>query len=481
MITAGHIAEPELEFGGGFRHVDIRFGIADYGPFDFTAEGRPQRIRVGIVGDTETVEGVARWIERCRGGVAPKASRQPNLFPGFPGFGADCGFRCEFLSPPELHAVLPSREFVRISALADPAAAQKAAVDLLMSGVRNLAERNSPPNAILCALPKVLVEQVVNSTATAEDAEDDEYASSNMRAMLKAAAMGVGVPIQILWPTTYDPSIVIRRKLKVTSTRRVQDEATRAWNFFTALYYKAGGLPWRLLRDPVALRTSFVGISFYRSLDGSRVQTSTAQMFDERGEGLILRGGRAQESKDDKRPFMGAEDAYSLLSRSLTVYREQHSHFPARVVLHKTSPFAPTEIEGFDRALDEKSIDHVDLVAIGQTTTRLFRNGAYPPLRGAYLQADDRKLVLYTKGSVDFFRTYPGMYVPMPLLLRTMDGGRPPVTIAEEVLALSKMNWNNTQFDGGWPITIRAARSVGEILKCIPDGGNIAPRFSFYM
>ena len=27
------------------------------------------------------------------------------------------------------------------------------------------------------------------------------------------------------------------------------------------------------------------------------------------------------------------------------------------------------------------------------------------------------------------------------------------------------MNWNNTQFDGYWPITVRAAREVGNILK----------------
>ena len=30
------------------------------------------------------------------------------------------------------------------------------------------------------------------------------------------------------------------------ASRPLQDEATRAWNFHTALYYKAGGTPWRL-------------------------------------------------------------------------------------------------------------------------------------------------------------------------------------------------------------------------------------------
>jgi hypothetical protein len=43
------------------------------------------------------------------------------------------------------------------------------------------------------------------------------------------------------------------------------------------------------------------------------------------------------------------------------------------------------------------------------------------------------------------------------------------------------MNWNNTQFNGGWPITIGAARKVGEILRFVPEGQLVAPRYAFYM
>ena len=38
-----------------------------------------------------------------------------------------------------------------------------------------------------------------------------------------------------------------------------------------------------------------------------------------------------------------------------------------------------------------------------------------------------------------------------------------------------------TQFDGGEPITVRAARHVGDILNYVPDDQAIAPRYSFYM
>ncbi len=53
-------------------------------------------------------------------------------------------------------------------------------------------------------------------------------------------------PIQIIRRTTWDPTFKPRQAQK----RRLQDEATRAWNLHTALYYKAGGVPWRLPAKP---------------------------------------------------------------------------------------------------------------------------------------------------------------------------------------------------------------------------------------
>ena len=66
-------------------------------------------------------------------------------------------------------------------------------------------------------------------------------------------------------------------------------------------------------------------------------------------------------------------------------------------------------------------------------------------------------------------------------MLRCQAIGQPLHHIAAETLALTKMNWNNTQFDNGLPITIAAARQVGEVLKYVPEGQEIVPRYSFYM
>jgi hypothetical protein len=39
-----------------------------------------------------------------------------------------------------------------------------------------------------------------------------------------------------------------------------------------------------------------------------------------------------------------------------------------------------------------------------------------------------------------------------------------------DTLALTKMNWNTTQFDGRLPIPITAARSVGRVLRYVAFG-----------
>lgn len=44
-MKLSHLTEPPLEFGGAMRHVNIRFGLMDYGPFDAGMEGAPSRER----------------------------------------------------------------------------------------------------------------------------------------------------------------------------------------------------------------------------------------------------------------------------------------------------------------------------------------------------------------------------------------------------------------------------------------------------
>ncbi len=73
------------------------------------------------------------------------------------------------------------------------------------------------------------------------------------------------------------------------------------------------------------------------------------------------------------------------------------------------------------------------------------------------------------------------MYVPQPLLVRPATNATNLIAAATDVLALSKMNWNNAQLDERDPLTLRTAYRVGAILKHVPAEAQIATRYAHYM
>jgi len=461
--------EPELEFGAG-RHVDIRFGLMNYGPLDYAGSQAPKQIKLGLVGTPQTIEGLQTWLERCRSGIDAKPSRQPNLFPRFPGLGPEVSFRCSLVTDSQLQRPVQQNVFDRLGRRASGDSLVTEAAEIVLSEFRYLVE-NCNVDVLICAIPMSLLEAMDTRLKGDADAEGDEPSASrlNFHHLLKARGMGLKKPIQIILPMTYDKATRRRQKLRPERVRQIQDEATIAWNLHTALYYKAGGIPWRLVRDPTQLTACYVGVSFYKTLDNATVMTSVAQVFNQRGEGVIVRGGTAKITKEDRQPHLSGPDAQKLLKQALDRYWEVHRTLPARVVLHKTSPFNAEEMEGFVDAVEQSRVALFDFVSVGDCYTRVLRNGVYPTLRGTLLHLDERVHALYTRGSVDFFETYPGLYVPLPLLFRRENTVETARTLAQEMLALTKMNWNNTQFDRREPITVRAARQVGAILKYIDD------------
>ena len=467
-MNVGFIQEPLLEFGAG-KHVDIRFGLMNHGPLDLRNETAPQRVRLGIVGTPEGLEGIHAWVERIGRGVAAKESRQPNLFPRFPGFGEGTNLLAPLFVDSRLHGAVKQRELDSLFKSSDRNRVVEEAVVMFLSEMRRLTEKASV-DVLVCAVPEDLIDYMEEDHPPMEDAEVEHSAAAvnlDFHNLLKARAMDLGVPIQLLLPSTYDASKHRRQKRRSERIRSLQDEATRAWNIYIALYYKAGGIPWRIVRNPGDLTSCYVGVSFYSTLDREKLLTSTAQVFNERGDGVVLRGGTAERSKEDRQVHMSGEDAHKLLDSALKTYRGEHRTLPARVVVHKTSAHNDAELNGFRKALQTNGVDSADFLSLGKSFTRLFRDGEYPPLRGTFLTLDHRTHALYTRGGVDFFSTYPGMYVPSPLRLLCEDVEQTPAYLAGEILALTKMNWNNTQFDNRNPITIRAARGVGDILKYV--------------
>lgn len=465
-----NVDEPELEFGGAQSHIDIRFGLKDYGPLDLLSTQSPKSIRLGVVGTPESVDGFSQWIAKCRNGLEAKTSRQPYLFPAFPSHDGKTAFNCEFVTDALLAREIGRAQFLKLSQIPKIEDRIKQAVDIFVAEIEHLCDK-SKPDVIICSFPEELIPLL-------DDAQ--QTTPYDFHDLLKARAMHVRVPLQVVLPSLYDPSKA--RKIKRSGVARtLQDEATRAWNIHCALYYKAGGTPWRLKRLSTALDTCFVGISFYRSLDRSSLSTSIAQVFNERGEGVVIRGAVATVSKDDRQPHLQEEDAFQLLKEALKLYKREHHNLPARLVVHKSSSYSDEERTGFEQAVADAEISTHDLLHLRPSDLRLYRNGVYPPLRGTALELESDEFILYTKGSIPFFETYPGMYVPRPLDVRIVSSEQTARFLAREILALTKLNWNTTQFDGGDPVSIQASREVGQILRFCAADQVIAPRYGFYM
>ena len=350
----------------------------------------------------------------------------------------------------------------------------QAAIDSYYENIKFLAQ-NRHVDVIVCVIPENLYKAISTEERAGEETLEDKeesYEELNFRRALKAKAMPLGKPLQLVRQVSLDEK----------KTAGQQDDATKAWNFCTALYYKSGPtIPWKLEQDNTRATTCAVGISFYRSRDRQTLSTSLAQIFDELGNGLILRGTPVEIDKIDRVPRLSAQQAHDLLVAALNEYRVALRTFPARVVIHKSSNFSDDEIEGLESAARELNIDTVDFVTVIDSNLRLFREGNYPPYRGTFLRLDERRQILYTRGSVWYYQTYPGLYVPQPLELRIVKSEESPKVIAQEILGLTKMNWNNTQFDGKYPVTLGCSRKVGEIMKYLLETDTPQIRYAHYM
>jgi len=92
---------------------------------------------------------------------------------------------------------------------------------------------------------------------------------------------------------------------------------------------------------------------------------------------------------------------------------------PACVVIHKSSNYTRTYIASFYAAAQD------------------FPRRQLPPA--------------VPRGSVWFYATCPGIYIPEPVELRIVRSEEIPLFYAAEVLGLTEMNWNDTRFDGKYP------------------------------
>ncbi|MGD9689137.1 MAG: hypothetical protein AB7V47_05300 [Phycisphaerales bacterium] len=464
VTMARWIPEPMLEFAGKEAHSDPKVGIPLYGPKSFGTSRHKYEAHIGFIGTGESVSHAQAYLTTLAGGIDGDDGHAP-----FPGCTKDLGFRFDLRMDDRIQEIITRNELNTLLGETRSKVRFEAAVDLLIGKLQALSERDHPLDYVILALPQDILE----SCRVADySAGRGNRVHRDLRRAFKARAMRFRVPTQILLDTTTG----------VAKSRRDLDHlSTIAWNIFTGLYAKIDGLPW----GPIGLPPSscFIGISFYRPLgESSLLQTSVAQAFDENGEGLVLRGHSFEwdERTKGKSPHLPAELAQDLVNQILDRYKtDRQGQVPKRVVVHKTSVFTPAEQAGFEKALS--GVHSFDLVAVRPSSSaRLLRAGNYPPLRGTCFTAGDVAF-LYTTGYLRAIGGYPHGHVPSTLQVVHHVGDTAKPRLLEEMLLLTKMNWNSANMGGLFPITLRFSRLVGDVLRELGPEDVPQAKYRYYM
>jgi hypothetical protein len=488
---------PQLQFGGSGTHSDPKIGLEMAGPFDLRFQSaRKTEIRVGLVGPRQWMDNAERWLERCAEAI-PALGQPSLLHKPFPGFRA--AFRARMLTNPRWRHAVDSETHNDLGQALDepdPKRRFERVLRLYTDGLHRLADLDAVrPDVVIACLPPELLARTKTVTRTLSQAErhraeelrrrqarsqmsffdlwedidetPDEFVRRDFRLALKAAAMKLRMPIQIGTANLF------------LDSSDNEPPATRAWNSCVALYYKAGGVPWRLPEG--RLETCFVGISFrhFRTTMRHVVRSSIAQAFSSEGEGFALRGEDVPWAAGQGRNVRLTEDQAARLAISvLEAYRSRTGSDPLRMVIHKTSGFGQAEQAGFGQAL--RDIPIVEFVTLVPSAFRLLRFGPYPPQVGTVCTINRDRMFLFTSGFMPELGTYPGPHVPQPFEIRSVRGDD-RLRAAREVFDLIRMNWNSADIRGKWPVTLSYARRVGGILDEFGDTDTPASSFRYFI
>jgi hypothetical protein len=495
-LSIVELSPPSLQFGGASTHSDPKSGLLAAGPFDLRfGSARKDHVHVGIVGPADQVEAARRWLDRC--GREVPVFGEPNLLKRpFPGFAE--AFHKTLVAPSASAIALTSDTHDELARAleGDAYSSFQRVVDFYAEAHARLASRDlNRPDVVLMCIPDAVLNKVSSVERTPTQTErqrakslrraresqqldlfdaldeveqtPEDFLKRDLRLALKARALKNRLPIQLI------------TNALLNDTPRNQDPATRAWNFAVGVYYKAGGVPWRL--PPTGPDTCFVGISFHHFHTTRRaiVRSSLAQAFSSDGEGFAIRGEGVPVDPDQGRNLhLSEQQAFDLARNVLSEYELRTGGAPLRVVLHKTSYFDFAEQSGFTAALRETPI--LSMVTLVPSLFRLLRYGAYPPKVGTVCTVNGDRAFLFTSGFMPELGTYPGPHVPQPFEVHCL-GAEGAIAAGQDVLNLTRMNWNTADIRGKWPVSLSFARRVGGILDEYGEDALAETSFRYFL
>ena len=505
-----HINEPLLEFRHGQKLVYPRDGLFLFGPVD---NGRPA-INYGVIGTPDGVARFKRWADTITIPVPTPVSvadsvRIDRVHVPFAGFAPT--FNTAWPNKPKLTIKTIDRDLLsKRLHIANRYEAIKLAVDMYVEPLIEAAHRAEDlPNFWFIVIPEEVYElgrplsKVPSAVRTigkvtmtkaaamtlenepslfAEDEEEANYYkyATHFRRQLKARLLADKIVTQIVRDTTLTPQDFLNKG--GFPKRRLEDQSTIAWKLLTGAYYKDGGRPWQLA--DVRPGVCYVGLAYKR-----RDQTGengfaccAAQMFLSSGEGVVFRGALGPWFHSDTKQFhLDKNAAEKLVQMVVKEYKAMHNGVPPReLFIHAKSAFTNEEWQGFESAASESNVVGVQIID-AKDSLKLFRLGRYPVIRGSALVVSEKRAYLWTAGFVARLGTYPGPETPNPLEVKVQRGKCDIQTVLQDVMGLTKINFNTCLHNDRLPVTIKFADAVGDVILAAPQTSEPKLPFKFYI
>lgn len=499
-VALHYVPEPQLTFGNDQSVVSPKDGLFLFGPVE--KSNGAGTLRIGVVGTSSGIAHFRKWASSIQGFVGGANVDSPQHRP-FPGFTAVFGV--DFPTTPIAELPVVDSDIDACLFINDRHEAIYKTVDVFSNPIRQYIDQqeipidvwfvivpervyvHGRPNSVVPKELRISSDSLMNKTLARnilksgslfekdEEAAEPYFYEVNFHNQLKARLLEGRhrAVVQLIRETTIAPNSFLNAKNE--PVRKPQDAATVAWNLCTTTYFKSGHRPWRL--KSVRPGVCYIGLVF-KNIEAHKNENAAccgAQMFLDSGDGLVFRGAVGPWRSSRKGEYHLKQDSAERLIRIVVdAYRASHGCYPKELFLHGKTYFNDEEWAGFCAAVPAET----NLVGVRISDARdfkLYRFGSHPIIRGtAYLRSDTSGY-LWTRGYIPYLKTYPGRETPNPLRVDVVRGKAPLLQVMEDIMGLTKLNFNSCIYGDGLPVTLRFADSVGEILTAGPANAGSPP------
>ena len=446
------VDEPDLLFSSKKDTVEVKdphplHGLTHNNPYDYSINqtGFPTQINLGVICPDASSLALEKFLFTAQQSFMPNETDYLVEYPGFTkAFGVGLEIPKKGNLGWQIVPEVPNDIDLRAGAL-KLAHSITTAIDSLVASHK--------PNLVIVFIPE-------RWRLWRKFQSDDE--SFDLHDFVKAYCVQRGVATQFLEEQTLSDTL----KCRVW------------WWLAVALYSKAMRTPWVL--DNLDVNTAFVGLGFslkHHAEKGKQIVLGCSHIYNSLGEGLKFRLSKIQNPVwINRNPYMSKDDARQVGETIRSLFFESRSKLPDRVVIHKLTPFKDEERDGLINGLN--GVREVDMIELSidfnlrYMASRYYRNefqiDGFPVRRGTVIPIDDYSALMWVHGSTDSIkpgRKYfqGGRRIPAPIIIRRYAGKSELSTLANEILGLSKMDWNSGDMYTKLPVTVFSSQRIAKI------------------